>query len=86
MHSYAVFCLPGCNENGYSFILKSLSIPFQTFLNGNTQCPPLLPAAELEINNVLVCYSVVNASISEGVSFYEAASVTLEVKEVLKKY
>lgn len=31
-------------------------------------------------------YSVVNASISEGVSFYEAASVTLEVEEGLKKY
>ena len=31
-------------------------------------------------------YSVVTASISEGVSFYEAASVTLEVEEGLKKY
>ena len=55
MHSYLVFCLPGYTENAYSFILNSLSIPFQTLLKGNTKCPPLLPAAELEINNVLVC-------------------------------
>ena len=54
MRSYPAFGLPGCNEDGYNFILKSLSIPFQTVLNGNTQCPPLLPAAELEINSVLV--------------------------------
>lgn len=31
-------------------------------------------------------YNIANASISEGLSFYEAVSVTLEVKEVLKKY
>ena len=55
MCSYLVFCLPGYTENAYSFILNSLSIPFQTLLKGNTKCPPLLPAAELEINNVLVC-------------------------------
>ena len=31
-------------------------------------------------------YNIANSSISEGLSFYEAVSVTLEVKEVLKKY